>query len=902
MLHNLFRSSVLLSTLLALLVLFLYGNIARAQTLPGFDFKQASVVQSWQPTSDIANIQATSQGMLIEISGNDPYTLGPARTYPQNLTLRLRIRLKSDQKGVGRIFFFTSAKGPNEEDSVSFLVPKAGEWVEALVPMPALGPGTSLRIDPPGVGIGKCLISSLTFEPNVKLKEPQWPKPTKPQLDDISYSVHSGDLLLVHEKQKLGSFRIQVAKKDMAVGFNRPLIGYIQAGQQQWLNLNEKAQIKTSLQDNALAVRAVVTDAGGARWGIEQRFMQAKLPNAIDVVTTVTVNQDRIVSFLPMLVVLPGVGSFGAERNHGLFAGLEYLDKPDISSSDADIIGPGSKRQFPNTELMTFPLMAIQANDRYLGLIWDKFPKFSAVFDSPDRIFKSGGHLMGVLFPGSQGMHLREGSLSPYGSETLVKGKPLVLRATIIGSTGKSVVPAVQQYIALRGLPRMPSSGMDKQGYISLAAGGWLDSKIRVGDEFRHAYWPEVIDAKSKVADAPVFLKWLAHATEDATLRTRLHTQEKATIAKVSPTDYNTAGISHVRYPLPALIYGNVAENADRAEKSGWSILGRFEPNGTLLYKPGPKEQDFGKTHFAPDANGLTAGVVESLLQDAMFSGDEKLIRAGLRMLRALDKFHDSAPRGAQTWEVPLHTPDILASAYLVRAYTLGYELTGDQHFLKEAIYWAWTGVPFIYLDKLTSQPVGPYSTIAVLGASRWKAPNWIGLPVQWCGLVYSEALYRLLRYDSKGPWKQIADGITTSGIQQSWPHTEKDFQGLLPDSFNLQSQKRNFPVINPGTVQANAIHLLGGPEIYDYRVLRKNSLIVHAPGTISEIQENPGQVSFTVKGDWLEHSYNILVSGFKAPPQARTNGQEVQSQYIGKKGYLILTANKDMRIDISTK
>ena len=119
---------------------------------------------------------------------------------------------------------------------------------------------------------------------------------------------------------------------------------------------------------------------------------------------------------------------------------------------------------------------------------------------------------------------------------------------------------------------------------------------------------------------------------------------------------------------------------------------------------------------------------------------------------------------------MPLHTPDILAAAYLVRAYTLGYEITGEPQFLEQAKYWAWTGVPFVYLVNPTDQAVGPYATIAVYGATQWVAPNWMGLPVQWCGLVYADALYRLVKYDPSGPWQQIAEGISASGVQQTWP------------------------------------------------------------------------------------------------------------------------------------
>ncbi|MDQ2730317.1 MAG: hypothetical protein M3Y56_01545, partial [Armatimonadota bacterium] len=334
---------------------------------------------------------------------------------------------------------------------------------------------------------------------------------------------------------------------------------------------------------------------------------------------------------------------------------------------------------------------------------------------------------------------------------------------------------------------------------------------------------------------------------------------------------------------------------------NGRDLLGRFEPDGSVLYHPSPGHPDYGKTHFAPDANGLTAQIVRSLLESAALTGDPQLIREGLRLLRALNKFDNTVPRGAQTWEVPLHTPDILASAHLVRAYTIGYELSGDPQFLERARYWAWTGVPLVYLRNPTGGAVGPYATIAVLGATGWVAPVWIGLPVQWCGLVYADSLYRLERHDPHGPWRQIADGITASGIQQTWPRGSGDRQGLLPDSFNLSNQTRNDPAINPGTVLANATRLFNRPVLYDFRSFVKSGLLVHAPGSITDPVEKQSQISFTVNG-WPTAPYSILVAGCKTAPQVRLNGQPASpadQQYVEGQGWLILRVEGKVKVEI---
>lgn len=151
-------------------------------------------------------------------------------------------------------------------------------------------------------------------------------------------------------------------------------------------------------------------------------------------------------------------------------------------------------------------------------------------------------------------------------------------------------------------------------------------------------------------------------------------------------------------------------------------------------------------------------------------------------------------PRGYQIWELSLHTPDIMASGYAADAYLRGYELTGDQRYLERARYWAITGIPFVYL--WSNQPVMMYATIPVYGATNFRAPNWIGLPVQWCGITYADCLLRLAKHDRTLDWHKLAEGILISAEQQQ--HPDGPFIGTLPDSFTLESQSRNGPMINP--------------------------------------------------------------------------------------------------------
>ncbi len=872
------------------------AQAAGAQTLPHFDFTQVPDIQEWHPANDITRMVGSPEGMVIAISGDDPYLYGPKYDYPAGQTLWLNIRLKSDQTGIGQIFYFE--REPTEANSVKFPV-RGGQWVEAHVPLPPLGPGYYLRFDPPGSG-GTVVVASMEFAPRNLLAEPDWPQPVTPAYQN-PYSLLSGDLELTQDRAAFGGFALRVAGEPMAMGQTRPLIGYLQGGKTRWLNLAERAQVRTQGDSQHIEAQATCRDEDGADWEITQRFTPSRVPGAIDAEIQVRVSQDRDVFFLPLFVLLPGAGTFGVTKQQALFAGLEYLDHDEPSSSEADIIGPEAQRQVPASFRITFPLMALQAHDRYVGLSWDPAPNVCALFDSPDRHFKSGGHVMGVLFPGCDGSNRAEGSLLPYGGERLAAGKPLTLRVTLLGGKGQSVVPAVQQYVALRGLPPIPKTGLDFQGYVALAAASWLDSKIREGNLFRHAYPGRF--TPQPAADAALLTEWLARQTTDPALAHRLTEAAQGAIAQVPPDAYNFAGVSHVRYPVPALIYGAVAENAERAQAEGRKLLSRFAPDGSVPYQPPANGADLGKTHFAPDADGLTASVIVSLLEMATVSGDPDLEQQGLRMLRALDKFAGTVPRGAQTWEVPLHTPDILASALLVRAYTLGYALSGDRHLLDQARYWAWTGVPFVYLINPTGQPVGPYATTPVYGATHWTAPNWMGLPVQWCGLVYADALSRLLPYDPSGPWKRLADGITASGIQQTWPLKSNPARvGLLPDSFNLNLQFRNDAAINPGTLLTNAVRFFDKPALYDFHASRANGLCVHAPGALTQIQERAGILTFTVHS-WLDRPYHLLIVGFKEAPQVRINGQETPltapQQFLPQAGRLILQVEGTSRVEI---
>jgi hypothetical protein len=736
----------------------------------------------------------------------------------------------------------------------------------------------------------------MTIEP------PAWPRPEVPDIKGSGLAVTSGPLSLCHAPDRWDAFVASVGDVPVATGWTRPLIGYIEKGKPVWWDWTTAARVQVRSEGQSLTVEAGATDPGGGRWTFRRRF-RAGQGGAIDIESELAVDRDRATVFLPVLVTLPGHGSFGERKSQGLLAGVEYLDD-EPSSSTADVPESAADRRVPFSYKITFPLMAIAARGAYVGLIWDQAEEVAALFDSPDRIFGSGAHVMGIIAPGANQPRRMDGALMPQEPFTLAAGSPLRQRATLIGGAGSTIIPAVQQYVAMRGLPARPQTSA-LGDYVRLAASGWIDTPIRVDGWYRHACVGAGGFPSGPAADASWMQSWLAGLTPDRELAGRLEQAASEAAARVPADRIYGAGVSHLHDPLGALVLGHVPESLDQARRVAAASRARFEPDGALRYRAPATGMDFGRTQPGREASGYAAQVVSTWLVAAVYSGDRSLIEPALEAVRTLQRrFAGGVPRGAQTWEIPLHTPDILGSAHLVHAFTLAYALTGDADLLNAARYWAWTGVPFVYLRNPTGQPVGPFATIPVLGATNWAAPVWMGLPVQWCGLVYADALAKLAEHDPSGPWRALADGITASGLQQTYP-ADDPHHGLLPDSFNLNLQTRNPADINPGTLQPLALALLGAGRAYDLHVFRTAGLIVHASGAITDPAEGSNPLAFTVSG-WSHAPASMLIHGLPADAVVRLDGKTVEPRPteadLARTGTRVIPVTGRMRVEIDLK
>jgi hypothetical protein len=856
--HRIDAKSACVSILATIVLSAAIPATAWGEVVVTWDFTKG--LQGWQGNQQVKDLAVTAQGLQFQSTGEDPWIEGPPVDLPGAGFTRVRVSMESDADAHAELFYGATFQAGR---SVRFAVQNDGRPHEYLLLIrESLGKGTRFRLDP-ATGPGRVVVHSLVVETLAPVESPPWERPHRPTRESAQpASMNTGALTLEQYGQGWGDFVINVAGKEMAAGYSGEMMGLSLDGRTQWLKLREGDTSCHETPDGEIVCRAILKDSGGARWEVTRRFRRLLKGDVIAAETRFTVDKDREVLYLPGLTLFPGLGTFGARKTQALFAGLEYLeDEP--SSSEADVTTPEHIRRVPDPVKLTFPLMALVHEDRYIGVMWKPSRFVAPVFDSPDRIYGSGAHVLALTAPGV-GEWRFENDLVAHTPLALKANRPFMVQASIIAGAGKTAVPAIEKCVEFLGLPPVPKlrGGFDEA--VTLLAHGWLDSAINEGGLFRHAVWGESFRA-APAGDALMYIDWLANYAGDPDLVKRLGKARDLGVTKMPRGQPYMSTVSHTRTPTAPFIFGGIYPYVEQRRVEALGLLKQFDEQGIKIYHPG--KVDYSKTHFAKHANGLAAVDVVRILEAATLSADPQLIEQGLALLdKQTVLYANTVPRGAQTWEVPLHTPDILASAHLVKAYTLGYLISQKKEYLEQARYWAWTGVPFVYLRNPTAGEIGPYMTIAVLGATNWEAPVWFGRPVQWCGLVYGSALHLLSRYDSDGPWEKIAQGITAAGLQMTWPTSDAKRQGLLPDVFDPRTQMRDGPAINPGTVQAHVPELFGKGTLYDVRRLANKGFFLHAPCAIRNLQEAPDSVTFTVDG-WDRKVFYVLLSGVKEKP-----------------------------------
>lgn len=238
--------------------------------------------------------------------------------------------------------------------------------------------------------------------------------------------------------------------------------------------------------------------------------------------------------------------------------------------------------------------------------------------------------------------------------------------------------------------------------------------------------------------------------------------------------------------------------------------------------------------------------------------------------LESLRKF--VVPRAAQTWEIAVHTPDLLAASYGVRAYLEGYPLTGNEEYLDLAVYWARACLPFVYPWQHSSNAWMLYGTIPVFGATNFQAPVWFGRIVQWNGLHMAYSPMQLAPYDASFDWDALGLGIPACGMHQQ--ETSPNRLGTYRDVFDTLNGTRYGPLIAPNLFMGGILTQLGLDP-------RPRTLVKEVGGTTVRVSsrgvvsEAPGALTFSVAHPPGETTFT-LAAGVTRPSRVTRNGDEL--------------------------
>jgi hypothetical protein len=749
------------------------------EELHRWDF--SSGTDDWQADNQ-CRLDAGQGVMTVRSSGIDPYLSVPAAATGSQFVVRLRMKLST--AGPGQIFWSSSRHpGTSAERHVGFRLIHDGQWHEYEVRMQIDGDLTRIRLDP-GTAEGEIQIDWISIHRGglhpleitaVKQTEEgvdvhlrnHGDAPIDFTLGGSSYTIAGHADLVVPlpsaDRSPVVARRIRVEPAGLPA-IERTV----------WL-VRPDAQVPgTVLAAGALTVEA-------ARDGSIVRLSRGGQPVAalaplvhidyqlpkLSLTSTrwplsytgdglsVTLDLDesghlvvRIRSRRP--VEGPVVRAFGP-LEQGLLAGVEYLGRGEHSSSTLDIETEEHLRFEPDPMKITMPLMAVVTDRATVAVAWDD-TALQPVFAVPDFLDGTPSHRLSLRGSAIQAVIRVEGGWTE----------------------GGRLEPIIQWAVQRRGLPPVPDPprSFDAQMQLSLAAYRGMVHDAEQGGWF-HAVVPGVRQMPRQGA----------YLADCASAIWRITGQ----VPELPQLQY---GGAHVPNPAVYFVSGRAEQWLQTVDRLADQLRSGQQPDGSYRY--GGR---YRRGHFEDTASGICARPAYQLLEHAHYTGDEPSLAAGLKTLQYLKRFR--TPRGAQTWEVPLHTPDILASAQAVWACVRAYELTGDGDHLAEARRWALTGLPFVY--QWSNQPIMVYATTPVFGATNWRGPNWIGLPVQWCGTVYAYALWLLAEHDRTLDWGQIAEGILVCAEQMQYP--DGPSAGCLPDVFDLKTQTRRPADINPGAL-----------------------------------------------------------------------------------------------------
>ncbi len=794
------------------------------------DFSQPDNTGGWGALHDSTlSVQAEQKTLVVQSTGSDPYMMaslaGVDAKIPEGRALRgnlmVKIRGRGDTCG-GYSVYWTNAAVPNFSESAAThrMVAKMPESGEIRLPLYSETPVTHLRLDfgsAPGTFYVEALELyavefpplEMTLLPHEKVAETQQRPPQPgayflfdaPQTmrlqvknpsatDTVTATVNGAaetfapgetrDFPLTSDAKKPVDRLRWSVKTDGFPEMTREIsILHKVPMTDEWRKLKENGKYPSADKNGAPSFQIFVAPDESVYYIIQSHDSdEGKIIAAIENKTPETLRKYihltkvtqgsvtlafTLAADAPQSVEVPVLHVF-SPMTYAVLPGVELLEGGEWSSSKLDIRTPAHKRFRPSPDLLTQQWMGIISTDAAFRFQWQDVtqqPTFAVpnYFDAtPDArmslTLKPGGRVTLTISAATPEQLCMAGFAGQVESHGLSPNRKVRAAAPV----PQAVLPEYQQALETGGIRNENGWGhcietqWPRQPYAGIASA--------------------LYRMTGKVPEFPKFVGGGVHVPNDMIYFVSGHAMDAM---------HNWRGM---------------------AEDS----LQKQDAEGGYSYD-GP----FAAGHFERTALGLCGSRAFHMLFAYAVAGEEKYRDAGLKTLAYMKRFN--VARGAQCWEMPLHTPDPLAAAHAICAYTLAYRITGDPDHLKMANRWAAEGLTYIYMWDTPDRPFQFGAYIGVLGATHWENPLWIGRPVQWIGTVYAYALLDLADATndktgvvtvSKNPFfrgmlEPAAYAITTSGERQIYP--DGPSRGLLPDSVDPVANLRFIYDINPSAL-----------------------------------------------------------------------------------------------------
>lgn len=622
-----------------------------------------------------------------------------------------------------------------------------------------------------------------------------------------------------------------------------------------------------------LRVHWSMTDEDGANWRLAITLTQAGRDEqpATKFTYELTCDQDR------EILRFDGPMFYAEKRDEAIVPGVEWLIDDEISSSTLDIEEghPHQVRYVPDTRMFTAPVIGLSNGPVDTVMTWslegrERAPLVQPVFASPDRWNHQRSHLFGLQIPSAPAYldpNTREAA-RPY---RLKAGETLTISCALRAPRSHQLARAMFDVDGVPNPQVMAPAPLPRGDY---------DSEIQFSMRgYFEGLWVPEENMWMTTKNGPPQMAFPAREPNTVAdiLLGALYSPDAKVRERCAATVAEHAGLLKRRPYIETLRYGpELARAVAMSEVVGGQLasrdsdgLWRFDAD---LEDPGIfKGMDYHL--IGPDkalAVGTCADKARQILRHARVAGDWYAYEQMLPVLEYMETVR--VPRAAQVWEVPFHTPDILAAADAMDCYMEAYLFSGEERWLEAARDWAFKGLPFIYMWQQPEWPFTYGGSIPVLGAT-WFSWSWFMRPVQWNGLRYADALLLLDEYDAQYDWRPAAESILVSALYQQ--ATEGEDVGLWPDSQYVVDGEKSGWVFGPRMPLTTMMKLRGQGEVVNTTILGEGRARLHV-SSLGEVRDAAWEGDSLRFGARFREGYAgfVMVSNVAAPRGVTVDGK----------------------------